>query len=66
MALELSTRCGKFVLAMLETIMTYLTLSRDELMTYLRPFAERGEVVSEADVRSFFREKENALRARKT
>ena len=38
--------------------------TRDELMAYLRPFAERGDIVGESDVRAFFREKEEALRAR--
>jgi E3 ubiquitin-protein ligase UBR7 len=27
---------------------------RDELVQYLRPFAQEGKVVSEADVRTFF------------
>lgn len=35
-------------------------------MAYLRPFAERGEVVSELDVRNFFRDKEEALHSRRT
>ncbi|KAI5122857.1 hypothetical protein M0805_003150 [Coniferiporia weirii] len=36
---------------------------RDELLHYLRPFAQEGKVVNEADVRRFFEEKQEARRA---
>ncbi|PAV18042.1 metaphase-anaphase transition [Pyrrhoderma noxium] len=36
---------------------------RDELLSYLRPFAEGGKVVNEADIRAFFAEKEELRRA---
>lgn len=29
-------------------------VSRDDLVKYLRPFAQEGKVVNEADVKSFF------------
>jgi len=35
---------------------------RDELMTYLRPFAQEGRVVREEDVREFFETKSQVLR----
>ncbi|TDL20271.1 hypothetical protein BD410DRAFT_791045 [Rickenella mellea] len=35
---------------------------RDDLMTYLRPFAQEGKVVNEEDVRSFFEAKMEAAR----
>lgn len=31
-----------------------LTSVRDDLITYLRPFAQEGKVVNESDVREFF------------
>ncbi|EJD07863.1 uncharacterized protein FOMMEDRAFT_130921 [Fomitiporia mediterranea MF3/22] len=36
---------------------------RDELLSYLRPFAQEGKVVNEADIRAFFEEKKEARRA---
>ncbi|THH08664.1 hypothetical protein EW145_g2547 [Phellinidium pouzarii] len=36
---------------------------RDDLLSYLRPFAREGKVVNEADVNRFFEEKQEARRA---
>jgi len=37
---------------------------RDELMSYLRPFADGGKIVSELDVKTFFESKMAELRKR--
>ena len=37
---------------------------RDGLVQYLRPFAQEGKVVSEADVRAFFEARLEAARTR--
>ncbi|KAI0371960.1 hypothetical protein BV20DRAFT_1065429 [Pilatotrama ljubarskyi] len=38
---------------------------RDDLMRHLRPFAERGEEVKEADIRAFFDARIEAIRSRR-
>lgn len=38
-------------------------MRRDDLLQYLRPFAQEGKVVNEADVRGFFQERLEAMRA---
>ena len=42
-----------------------ITRNRDDLLSYLRPFAEEGKVVGDADIRQFFEEKQEAMRARR-
>ncbi|KAL5505041.1 hypothetical protein ACEPAH_7704 [Sanghuangporus vaninii] len=37
---------------------------RDDLLSYLRPFAQEGKIVSESDIRSFFEEKRASQRAK--
>ena len=37
----------------------------DDLLQYLRPFAQEGKVVGEADVRRFFEERMEAIRERR-
>ena len=37
-------------------VQSVLTMRRDHLVGYLRPFAQEGKVVGETDVRSFFAE----------
>jgi E3 ubiquitin-protein ligase UBR7 len=34
----------------------------DELVQYLRPFAQQGKVVNEADVKAFFEARQEAVR----
>ncbi len=41
-----------------------ISIYRDELLQFLRPFAEEGKVVGETDVRQFFEEKMEALQSR--
>lgn len=39
---------------------------RDELLNYLRPFAQEGRVVREEDVREFFETKTQAAKGEET
>ena len=51
----------RFVFALTPSVIgTEVCRLRDELLEYLRPFAEGGNIVSEADIRKFFQEKEEA------
>lgn len=44
-------------------LISFSLLNRDDLLSYLRPFAQEGKVVNEADVRAFFERKQEARRA---
>ena len=41
------------------SVLTYRLHTSDQLMAHLRPFAEEGKVVTEADIRAFFQARQN-------
>ena len=49
-----SMACGTFLKLVSLLIRSSMRFFSDDLIKYLRPFAEEGKVVNESDVREFF------------